>query len=628
MSAIEGEDETWVVRNADTDETLTLDEAASRFSVLRLGSTSSKSSSGMSEKSSSFPEGGNGGGTEEDDNFDIHSTHGESGLGLALDGSKPEYTPLSVPNGGRLGFIRITAVGSARDCDEKSGSYSVYYLEVRCSVAQPTSWLVYRRYSQFRRLSDILRSEGYYVPVLPPKKIVNSMSLDFIHQRKLDLETWLHLLADQYMKHAGGKDPQGHSAYRQFFTEDANRPPQPLVRIFPEPIGLSNKTSSSEIASSEYKGVLSNSSFGMHDESPTKVKVSVDDFELIKVIGKGSFGKVTLVQKRDSRHLYAMKVLSKPSIIKRKQVEHTRTERRVLGTINHPFIVKLHFAFQTEQKLYFILDYAAGGELFFHLSRMKKFPEHLARFYCAEMTLALDTLHAFDIVYRDLKPENILLDGEGHIKLADFGLAKEGIHEAAEGAHSLCGTPEYLSPEVLDRQGHGTAVDWWNLGMVTYEMLTGLPPWYTTDREKLFDRLRNAPLKFPFYVNRPAASLIQGLLNRNPLERLGARGGFEIKSHPFFSGMDWEALLRREITPPFNPCRGGDVMSTENFEKEFTNLPVRSMDDSTLHGGIGSANGNIDGTETFLNFTFEEESYLTREMEARAKSKEREDSRK
>jgi serine/threonine protein kinase len=152
---------------------------------------------------------------------------------------------------------------------------------------------------------------------------------------------------------------------------------------------------------------------------------------------------------------------------------------------------------------------------------MKKFPEHLVRFYCAEIALALDALHANGVVYRDLKPENILLDDEGHIKLADFGLAKEGVSEAAEGAYSLCGTPEYLSPEVLDRQGHGTAVDWWNLGMVTYEMLTGLPPWYTTDREKLFDRLRNSPLKFPFYVNRPAASLIQGLLTRDPRKRLG-----------------------------------------------------------------------------------------------------------
>ena len=171
--------------------------------------------------------------------------------------------------------------------------------------------------------------------------------------------------------------------------------------------------------------------------------------------------------------------------------------------------------------------------------------------------MALDALHEHDVVYRDLKPENILLDGEGHIKLVDFGLAKEGVSEAAEGANSLCGTPEYLSPEVLDRQGHGTgmsktidisdrnvitklffffvAVDWWNLGMVAYEMLTGLPPWYTTDRDKLFDSLRNAPLKFPMSVTRTPALFIQALLNREPSRRLGAKGGNEVKCHAFFN---------------------------------------------------------------------------------------------
>lgn len=221
-----------------------------------------------------------------------------------------------------------------------------------------------------------------------------------------------------------------------------------------------------------------------------------------------------------------------------------------------------------------------------------QFPEHMARFYAAEMTLALGCLHERGIIYRDLKPENILLDSEGHVKLADFGLAKEGVVDASSGANSLCGTPEYLSPEVLDRQGHGTAVDWWNLGMVTYEMLTGLPPWYTTDRQKLFERLRRATLKFPFYVSRPAASIIQGMLTRDPStsllfprnikpllticavlccavcvltwialdERLGANGVEEIKAHPFFAAVDWVALYERRITPPFNPCRQQDVV--------------------------------------------------------------------
>lgn len=205
-----------------------------------------------------------------------------------------------------------------------------------------------------------------------------------------------------------------------------------------------------------------------------------------------------------------------------------------------------------------------------------------------------------------MKPENILLDADGHIKLVDFGLAKEGVSDAAEGANSLCGTPEYLSPEVLDRQGHGTAVDWWNLGMVTYEMLTGLPPWYTTDREKLFEAIRSAPLKFPMSVNRTAALFIQGLLNRNPIKRLGAHGAQEVKAHPFFSVIDWNALYNKKITPPFDPCKNVGETETINFEKEFTNLPVVSMDE-TRHA---ESKSNKYDSETFLNFTYEEESYL------------------
>jgi len=220
-----------------------------------------------------------------------------------------------------------------------------------------------------------------------------------------------------------------------------------------------------------------------------------------------------------------------------------------------------------------------------------------------------------------LKPENILLDGEGHVKLVDFGLAKEGVEDAAMGASSLCGTPEYLSPEVLDRQGHGTAVDWWNLGMVAYEMLTGLPPWYTTNREKLFQAIRSAPLKFPMSVNRTAALFIQALLNRNPLQRLGANGGAEVRAHPFFASIDWDALYNRQISPPFNPMRNqaGGAIDTSNFEKEFTNMAI-SMDGS----GGGVLHGDHDkrmDSDTFVNFTFEEESHLASLMEGLAASR-------
>jgi serine/threonine protein kinase len=196
------------------------------------------------------------------------------------------------------------------------------------------------------------------------------------------------------------------------------------------------------------------------------------------------------------------------------------------------------------------------------------------------------------------------------VKLADFGLAKEGVTEATVGANSLCGTPEYLSPEVLDRQGHGYAVDWWNLGMVVYEMLTGLPPWYTTEREKLFQRLRTAPLKFPFYVSRTAASFIHALLNRRPHERLGSNGGgAEVCKHPFFNQIDFDALLRKEIRPPINPCVEGDEEKSANFENEFKEMAI-SLDaqgQSELASGMGQAAQSHDRLN-FENFTYEEES--------------------
>ena len=233
-------------------------------------------------------------------------------------------------------------------------------------------------------------------------------------------------------------------------------------------------------------------------------------------MGKGSFGKVIVVRKKTSRRVYAMKVLNKANIAKRKQVAHTNTERRVMEYTSHPFVVGLHYAFQTRDKLYFVLDYCAGGELFYHLGRAGRFPEAWSRVWAAELVLALEHLHSVGVVFRDLKPENVLFDAQGHVKLADFGLSKEGVSKSSEGARSFCGTPEYLAPEILDRKGHGTAVDWWNLGMVTYEMLTGLPPWYTKNRRKLFERIRHAPLAFPDHVGPEARALLRGLLRRDP----------------------------------------------------------------------------------------------------------------
>jgi serum/glucocorticoid-regulated kinase 2 len=249
-------------------------------------------------------------------------------------------------------------------------------------------------------------------------------------------------------------------------------------------------------------------------------------FPLLRVLGKGSFGKVVLVQKRSGQErggLFAMKILRKMHLLKRGQIERTRTERKVLAKVDHPFIMKLHFAFQTDEKLFLVLDYCAGGELFFHLSRHRRFPEKYTRFYAAELLLALGHLHQHGIIYRDLKPENVLLDSDGHVKLGDFGLAKAGIKHPYRGAMSMCGTPEYMAPEILQQEGHGFCVDYWGLGMLTYEMMTGLPPWYTTDKSLLYRRLRSAPLDIPRYFAPSVSSYVCSLLRRDPRRRLGVQ---------------------------------------------------------------------------------------------------------
>merc|ERR1719230_1470667 len=246
----------------------------------------------------------------------------------------------------------------------------------------------------------------------------------------------------------------------------------------------------------------------------------LDDFLPVKVIGKGSYGKVMLVKHKDSDKLFAMKMLRKDHIVKRNQVEHTKAERNVLEKVQHPFIVKLEYAFQTPKKLHMVLTFAQGGELFFHLSRAGRFSEGRCKFYSAELLLAIGYLHSLNIIYRDLKPENVLLDGMGHAKLTDFGLSKEGIEDNLS-AKTMCGTPEYLAPEILDKKGHGKAVDWYSLGAITFEMLTGLPPYYSRNREQLFKNIRSGELKYPQSVTPDAKALLTGMLLREPDKRFG-----------------------------------------------------------------------------------------------------------
>ncbi|XP_054477330.1 serine/threonine-protein kinase Sgk2b isoform X2 [Anoplopoma fimbria] len=251
------------------------------------------------------------------------------------------------------------------------------------------------------------------------------------------------------------------------------------------------------------------------------LQMKPSDFDYLKVIGKGSFGKVLLARHKKHGGYYAVKVLQKQIIFKRKEQRHVMVERSVLlKGLQHPFLVGLHFSFQTINVLYFVLDYVNGGELFYHLQREGSFPETRAPFYAAEMAMALGYLHSLDIVYRDLKPENILLDSEGHVMLTDFGLCKEGV--AIGGImHTFCGTPEYLAPEVLQGHPYSTAVDWWGLGTVLFEMLYGLPPFYSRSKAEMFENILHAPLKLRSGGSQDCCSLFEGLLERDVSKRLG-----------------------------------------------------------------------------------------------------------
>ncbi|XP_060937192.1 serine/threonine-protein kinase Sgk2b [Limanda limanda] len=298
------------------------------------------------------------------------------------------------------------------------------------------------------------------------------------------------------------------------------------------------------------------------------------DFDYLKVIGVGSFGKVLLARHREQGGYYAVKVLQKKIIVKRREQRHVMVERSVLlKGLQHPFLVGLHFSFQTPKMLYFVLDYVNGGELFYHLQREIYFSEARSAFYAAEMATALGYLHSLDIVYRDLKPENILLDSGGHVMLTDFGLCKEGV--AAGGVmHTFCGTPEYLAPEVLQGGPYSPAVDWWGLGTVLFEMLYGLPPFYSRSRTKMFENKLYAPLQLGRGVSQAARSLLQGLLERDVTKRTGTSCDLEeLQEHPFFASIDWDDLLARKVEPPFIPnvCGPCDI---SHIDPEFTLQPV------------------------------------------------------
>ncbi|KAL0276314.1 UNVERIFIED_CONTAM: hypothetical protein PYX00_003907 [Menopon gallinae] len=424
---------------------------------------------------------------------------------------------------------------------EKGSKYTVYKVVVHAGTS---SWFIFRRYAEFHKLFESLKKQAPNIQLkLPGKKLFgNNLDPNFIAVRQGGLDNFVQKIISQ-------PSLLQLPEVREFFKLDNLNNPDV-------------KTSSTNDDKSENKLNL-----GPTERSHAKPT----DFEFLKIIGQGSFGKVLLARHKTENKYYAVKVLNKGQVIRKNEAKHIMTERNVLlKTHNHPFLVSLHYSFQTPEKLYFVLDYVNGGELFFHLQKERVFTESRSRFYAAEMACALGYLHSKGIIYRDLKPENILLDAQGHVVLTDFGLSKEGLI-GTDTTKTFCGTPEYLAPEIILKEEYDRSVDWWCLGTVLYEMLFGWPPFYCRDTSKMYDRIVNKPLCLKGTITESARDVLCKLLEKDKTKRLGSGyGDFEdVKSHSFFKYINWDDLINKKIKPPFNPQVEG-VMDLKHIDPDFT----------------------------------------------------------
>jgi RAC serine/threonine-protein kinase len=338
---------------------------------------------------------------------------------------------------------------------------------------------------------------------------------------------------------------------------------------------------------------------GTNEKQDKEVAKTLEDFAMLRVLGKGTFGKVVLCRDKETNDLYAMKILKKDVIVAKDEITHTMTENRVLRGMQHPFLTSLRYSFQTETRLCFVMEYVNGGELFFHLSKDRIFDEVRSRFYGSEIILAVGYLHEQHIVYRDLKLENLLLDAQGHIKLTDFGLCKEDVGYGST-TRTFCGTPEYLAPEVLEDNDYGRAVDWWGVGVVMYEMLCGRLPFYHRSHEELFEAILTQEVKFPSRISELAKAVLTQLLQKDPGQRLGGskRDVEEVKEHPFFDSINWQDLYNKKVPPPFTPVVTSET-DVRNFDPEFTseNPDLTPPDNTDPNQGKGTG-------IKFTGFTF------------------------
>lgn len=316
----------------------------------------------------------------------------------------------------------------------------------------------------------------------------------------------------------------------------------------------------------------------------TKGKYTLNDFTIQRTLGTGSFGRVHLVQSKHNQRFYAVKVLKKAQVVKMKQVEHTNDERRMLQKVKHPFLITLWGTFQDARNLYMVMDFVEGGELFSLLRKSQRFPNPVAKFYAAEVTLALDYLHSMNIIYRDLKPENLLLDRHGHLKITDFGFAKE----VPDITWTLCGTPDYLAPEVVASKGYNKSVDWWSLGILIFEMLCGFTPfWDGGSPMKIYENILKGRVKYPPYIHPDAQDLLQKLITPDLTKRLGNLhgGSKDVMTHPWFAEVTWERLQKKDIDAPYVPPVRAGVGDASQFDKypEETEAYGQMGDDPHKH---------------------------------------------
>ena len=464
----------------------------------------------------------------------------------------------------------------------ESKRFTVYKVVIR---TQQKSWFVFHRYNDFVQFYESLKKHyDEKIPKLPGKRLLkNNFDPDFIKARKEALDEFIRntLTLPNILEFQPAKE---------FFA--VSDPHRALPLYDQETIDEHGHTP------------VTGERFDLGDTE--RATATIEDFDLLKVIGKGSFGKVYLARYRQSGKHYAVKVLQKSAILKRNEVKHIMAERNVLmKNVTHPFLVGLHYSFQSGTKLYFVLDYVNGGELFFHLQRERVFDEIRSRFYAAEITSALCYLHSLNIIYRDLKPENILLDAQGHVVLTDFGLCKENV-KPNETTTTFCGTPEYLAPEVLRKQEYGQAVDWWCLGIVLFELMYGLPPFYSRDIHEMYDNILHKPLKLKPTISVAGRNFLEGLLQKDKYRRLGAglEGSKAVKRHEFFRLIQWELLEQKKLEPPFNPNVSGDL-DLKNFDPEFVKESVQSTPPTVAQGSgkiVVSISDNV-----FEGFTYSKE---------------------